>query len=790
MMAREAGASYLSPWLNKWSWLIALSIFALSSALLLHKSLLPQYTLVPLEIIQDIKPWDHLALGPRANRLIIDPFFIFYPNRALQTASILGGRLPFWNPYLFTGTPVIADPNFQPFYLPNLLASLVLPVHLALPWLAWIHLTLSGMLMYLFLRKRSLHWLAASLGGGVWLLNGYLVVWLENPHRLSTAAWLPGVFWAYEEAIQEKKPAWAALAGIFLAMAILGGQVQFVFIFGLALIMYAVIQSFFRMQDSRPDPARPLLYLLLVALIGFLIGALVIIPAAEFSTFSQRTLPDAANFLESRWPATHIIALLAPDLFGNPATEVRYWGAINYAEVTAYFGVVALLLALSAVFVARDKRFLFTTLFILALVLAVALGTPLARVLSLIPGFQFLALRRTIILIPFFGAWLAAAGLDGWLQTNISWRRSFSALALAIFLMAGISFVVTRQLGQTFIEHRATAVEELWRAAVLVTIATLLLLAVRRRPLIVGSLLLILALGELLQWGRPFNPITSIEYLYPENAVTDFLKQDPDLFRVLPLQAGKTVFGPNTLSTFEIEDITGYSSLIKGDYAALLRAMDDDIEIGWMRGNENMLLMSHFHPLVSMLNVKYVLSAEELPNQPELQPLAQLDGVWVYENKEDGGRAFLVNDVQPVSPESVLPTLLSPDFDWRQSALITEPLPAVQAAELAVAPGLAAGNVTITCYEPEEIIINVDSPQPAFLVLTDAYYPGWQAFLDDQPVTLYETNDVLRGLYVPAGLHEVQFRFRPRTLQVGLVLALAGLSIALIVAAVARHGQN
>ena len=788
-MAREGRELNLPHWFSKRSGWIALLIFSLCAAFLLHKSLLPQFTLVPLEIIQDIAPWDHLALGPRANRLLIDPFFIFYPNRALQTAVIQGGQLPLWNPYLFTGTPVIADPNFQPFYLPNLLAALVLPVYLALPWLAWAHLTLSGMFMYLFLRRQRLHWLAATMGGGVWLLNGYLLVWLENPHRLSTAAWLPGVFWAFEVAVQEKKLGWAALAGIFLALAILGGQVQFVFIFGLVLFLYALIKSFLRYRDEQAQPARPLLYLFLIAVIGFSIGALVILPALEFSAFSQRTLSDAAGILDSRWPVTQLITLIAPDFFGNPATEVRYWGAINYAEVTVYFGVVALLMALSAVFVARDKRFLLTTLFLLAVVLLIATGTPLARVLTLMPGFQFLALRRTIILIPFLGAWLAAAGMDGWLQSAISWRRFFSALGLALLIMAGIVLIITWQLGQAFIDNRATAMAELWRAGVLTGIAILLLLAVRRRPLIAGSFLLLLALGELLLWGRPFNPITSIDYLYPDNAVTDYLHQDPDLFRVLPLQAGKAVFGPNILSTFGIEDIGGYSSLIKGDYAALLRGMDDDMEIGWMRGNENILMMSHFHPLVGMLNVKYVLSAEELPERPELQRLEQLDGVWVYENLEAGDRAYLVNEVQHVASESVLTTLLAPDFDWRETALISEPLPVEQEAQLTGGPEAAIGVIDISRYAAEEITIEIDAPNPAFLVLADAYYPGWEASLDGRSVPIYQTNEVLRGVYIPAGRHQVQFEFRPRILQIAVLLAVFGLLIAVVVAAWGRLRQ-
>ena len=75
-------------------------------------------------------------------------------------------------------------------------------------------------------------------------------------------------------------------------------------------------------------------------------------------------------------------------------------------------------------------------------------------------------------------------------------------------------------------------------------------------------------------------------------------------------------------------------------------------------------------------------------------------------------------------------------------------------------------------------------------MLADAYYPGWQALLDGQPVPIYETNEVLRGVYVPAGTHTLEFQFRPRILQIALVLALTGVLIALSVAVLARRRQN
>ena len=251
----------------------AILVLALIATLLLNKALLPAYTLMPLDLIQTIAPWNDLDLGPLANRLISDPFYSFYPWRVFLTESIQSGQFPMWNPGIMTGTPTIANPNFQPFYPPNLLAALVLPAKHALPWLAWIHLILTGTLMYFFLRRHRLHWLACILGAGIWLLNGYTLVWLENPQRLSTLAWMPGIFWAYEAASQDKKVGWAALAGLFLGLTILGGQMQFVFGIGILLGLYGLVKATLYVRENQRWPYRPLAYLALAGLIGLGIGS-------------------------------------------------------------------------------------------------------------------------------------------------------------------------------------------------------------------------------------------------------------------------------------------------------------------------------------------------------------------------------------------------------------------------------------------------------------------------------------------------------------------------------------
>lgn len=595
--------------------LLAVLVFVGIATAFLQRALLPGYTLLPLDLIQAIAPWDHLDLGPLANPLISDPFYSFYTRRHFLTASIESGQLPLWNPYVLSGTPTIANPNFQPFYVPNLIVALFLPAHHALSWLAWGHLIVTGWLMYGFLRRQRLAWLASVLGGGIWMLNGYLVVWLENPHRLSTLAWLPGIFWAYECAASERRLDYAAVGGVLLGLSILGGQMQFIFAAGLLLGVYVLATMGWDAYEKRRWSLWPLLPLFTIGIIGLGIGAVTLLPAGEFASFSQRLRFTADTIVGTRWPWQHLVTLIAPDFYGNPVNAEKYWGPFNYAELTAYFGVVSLLLALTAPFVARSRRFLFSALVVTALTLAIIFGSPLVRLLFLFPGAQFIALNRLLFLVPLCGAWLAALGLDGWLSNPAGQKRS---LVIALLAIAVIVIITIWSQEVTVATHPGTYTD-LARSGLLLLGTVGLMLVLFRRPQIGGALLLLLALVDLWQWGWDFNPVTSTAYLYPENEVTEFLQQDSSQFRVLPLQSGKLLFGPNVLTIFGLETIGGYTPLIQSNYYDFYKAISDQLDFSWLLDSPNKLAMSEFDPDVSLLNVKYVLSPESLSTNPLLQ---------------------------------------------------------------------------------------------------------------------------------------------------------------------------
>ncbi len=69
-------------------------------------------------------------------------------------------------------------------------------------------------------------------------------------------------------------------------------------------------------------------------------------------------------------------------------------------------------------------------------------------------------------------------------------------------------------------------------------------------------------------------------------------------------------------------------------------------------------------------------------------------------------------------------------------------------------------NITLKVYEPNRLVFNAQNSVAGFAVFSDIYYPaGWTAYIDGKEAEIIRTNYVLRGLKVPAGNHEIEFKF-------------------------------
>jgi hypothetical protein len=591
------------------------------SVLFLAPALRPGYTMLPLGLEAGIAPWNKQVYQQAQNLLLSDPFYQYYPFRNLIAESLRQGEFILWNPYIFGGQPMMGDVLAQTFYPPNIVGALLFPLARVWVFLIWGHMAMTGLLMYGYLRHLSLRPTSALFGAVAWMFNAVIIVWLETPHFLSTIAWLPGVFWLLSIGKRGRRWTAVACASVMLGMMILAGQIQYAigasWLVGVWGAFHAAAESLRR----RRVVLWPLAAVLVVGALGLAIGMIQLAPAYEFVRLSHRSNP-VASLLQTRWSPRHAITLWMPDFYGNPVRS-PWWGDGNMAEMSIYFGVWPFILSMCALAWVKqlDGRFWSGMTLIL---ISILLGTPVAYLVSWVPGMHYVSLRRLACFVPFAGGIAAAFALDA-ARDRISERpgRVWTALAVVLVLLVAASGIaVCAQLEQV-IEHS----QHLWPQVGALVLLLIIGLAgwdlARRRPAWGTGLIVVASCVELIAWGMPFNPVNSLDILYPENPITDWLRQRPGLYRVLPLQSDRIVFGPNVLSVFGFQEPGGYSSQVVGRYRALGKAIQDHVDVWWMAPNPHMLVHSEFDPLFSMLNVKYVLSSYQRPEHIAVEAVSE-----------------------------------------------------------------------------------------------------------------------------------------------------------------------
>ena len=86
-------------------------------------------------------------------------------------------------------------------------------------------------------------------------------------------------------------------------------------------------------------------------------------------------------------------------------------------------------------------------------------------------------------------------------------------------------------------------------------------------------------------------------------------------------------------------------------------------------------------------------------------------------------------------------------------------------------PAPELGSLAFLEDEPNRVRLQVEASRPALLVLADTYFPGWRASVDGTPAEILPVGGAVRGVRLPEGAHEVEFRYAPLSFSVGLLLA-------------------
>lgn len=425
---------------------LCLAALAGTVAVLLWPVLRGSAVLVAADFLKAWPPWaEGLKDGTPVHNLDLSDSILYYlPVRQYAASSLQAGRLPLWNPYLFSGTPFLGNGESGLFSPLNALFLIFRPPR-AFGYSAALQLFLAGAFMFLLLRRMGVGRAGATFGGLVLMLNGFFIVWLEMLNLVGVALWIPLAVLAADLWIEHRSRAAAALFVLVMSLQFLAGFLQVSFYLIAATMAYPIFRTRRRWAA--------LLELGGMTFLAAGLSAVQLLPHVELIRRSHRvaTAPSWApiNLDHLR----HLVTLVSPDYFGSPR-DGTYTGALNYTELCGYVGVAPLALGLIALLRRRRPGAAYFAALGLGALL-VYLETPLNTALwYVVPGYRLgIGSTRIVCLFTFAASGLAAMGLDliSGQAGRGRWRRAGVA---ALFILSAADLLHFGRRHLTMVDER------------------------------------------------------------------------------------------------------------------------------------------------------------------------------------------------------------------------------------------------------------------------------------------------------------------------------------------------
>jgi Bacterial membrane protein YfhO len=743
----------------------------------------PQRTEAPSHLPLNIKGWQVLLILAALTAIFFreillgtsffweDFLYQNYPFRNFAATSMAAGEIPLWNPFTLNGMPFLADIQTTVFYLPSLILTLfVRDGHLNFYWLELmviLHFLLAGVSMYALARSYSLHRIPALFAGAAYMLSGFMVAHAIHQQITTLAAWYPLLLFLARKVLHESRMTWVFLTGAVLGHSILAGFPQltlYFYLFLFAYLLFELLTTFPGMKIFSRPALGTAGRATLVILISVAIAAVQLLPTLELSPLSQRAEITYEKSTEGSLGWGQMLTFLYPKFFGTSTPqEYQYWGPgpyWHYWETCVYLGILPLFLGILSLTLLRRNRHIafFAGVALFALVFALGKNAFLhSFFFHFIPGFAlFRNPARMGILLAFCFALLSGFALENLLHQERSaallrLQRSLLLGALGLGLLVWF-LTVSGSLTGAFPFLRDMKIFSMIRESANTQLPIIVLSAAMVYTLVVnhwkltlaGPLLILVFLGDITLFGSKqiASPLSPAVYFSRTSPITSFLRAE----------------GKNEI--FRVNTRTSHSMILDRNQGMIDR-------IFMMEGYTPLALQRLYPPVGSidqmydLLNVKYKTvderGAPSLVLHPTYLP-----------------RAFFVHAMHIVRSEPELfEYLKSPVFDPRTIAVLEDD-PGFSLPPSSAPP---QDRVSVTRYSNNAIVLDAATAQDGLLVLSEMYYPGWNAFVDGQQTVIHRADYNLRCFFVSAGSHRIEVLYQPESFQQGTLITLFCLTL-------------
>jgi len=467
-----------------------------------------------------------------------------------------------------------------------------------------------------------------------------------------------------------------------------------------------------------------------------------------------------------------------------------YWGGIDGVGTSGppYAGAIICFLALLGL-VMVDKKYTYwmaaTMLFTFLLSWGKYLEGFNIAMLKYLPMYDKFRAPSMILVVPtFLMCMLAALSLDTITKEaspSILWEKykkglwvvgSVFAIAAIVYLTADFSNasdkILLEQIAKipdasqraqleapvkSFVEglrsdRQTLAMNDMLRTLLFSLVAALAVFAVIKqkiKPLYaiiaIGIFALIDVFGINTKYLNENNYQDAVEYennFTPSPADLQILK-DTGYYRVLNVTQGiSSAFNGGALSSYFHKSIGGY-------HPAKLSIYQDLIE-------RQLYKFPNCIPVLNMLNTKYIIVPDQQSGQPSVQ-----------QNPQALGAAWLVKSLQfKESPVAIMDELSN--FNPSETAVLYQKdKTAISAIQYD-----STASIQLVKAENDQMSYAFNAATNQFAVFSEVFYDaGWKAYVDDKETPIFQTNYVLRGIQIPAGKHNIEFRFEPASYSVG-----------------------
>ncbi|HYE30751.1 MAG TPA: hypothetical protein VEH27_04940 [Methylomirabilota bacterium] len=679
-----------------------------------------------------------------------------YPLAAHQRHAFWSGELPLWNPFNCAGLPFLAQWNTMTLY-PGALLYLLFPM----PWAHGVfmlaHQVAAGWGMY----HLALRWtgspFAATGAGAIFAFNGLTMSALMWPNNIAALAWMPWVILALVKMADQSATGgrlrWFSLASFAGAVQILTGAPE--------LIGFTWILAFVAMLTGGSNLLRSIACCCGVLLLALCLSGPQLLPFFELLTVSQRS----SEFGGAEWsmPSWGWANFFVPLFRFYRSPQGVYFQSDQEWTSSYYFGAVALTLA-PLWFARRDRRWLWVILVAGSFWLALGpAGKLLTALKTALPALGFIRFPIKFVAPLIFGtAVLTAFALrDLEQQAEADRRKLLLSAGLVSLIVLGIAAF---SLAKPYPYESPRAV--LLNALVRVGFIAVFVLCVFRARSNSGWKVAVVAL-----------------------LAADLLTHAPRQNTT----ARNEVYGANVSRTGVLTNLhhgTGRAFQTRAAHDRFYGEMRPDPTGDYLGrrlglyGNCNLLDQL---PVVDGFYSLYLPWQRELWEKLFLAPtnavprgFARMLGVAAYSSPSSpvewaqtsaSPLPFLSagQRVEQVAQGDLITRLTAPDFDPAEVAYVADPtVAATPKADTTIS------EVRVTAHQ---IRARVEAAGPTILLVSQAWYPAWRATLNGRETPVFRGNHAFQAITVPAGVHEVEFRYVDARFRQGLLLAFGALLI-------------